>query len=412
MMGLSARHRPAETPRTKGKKTMYWIEDENGRRHPRANAPRAEITNLQEVFSMLDAGTDPCVAHAEYTDGDRLDVEIPSNYALNSLGQKTTIIGGNILFMKRLQLDIEHLARYQWGQAHTWNEETMGSWSEAAGITDTTKPADGTAVEQLGQVFPNTSLLDIITRYRIQHYDPTLSVGTLIRLALRKNHPLTDNRPSKSGIAIEFQDNEFGWMGIARDKRTGQTWMWPLEEEVDANEEFGVSPDDMADAFVAYRDPDGHKKTVGEMVDEIQDEDRKLGYHPFWSGPTTRRLECRLDSYKAHRLEKLDRRDIKRALHEELERGGLPDTFHYPCHTDKGTVWCDWVNEKDRTEIMLKTKGSEKQVAGWLNRVTDQDGLRWWWWETMDGAKGDRLPSYQQAMLDFIERNNLGLRSY
>ena len=33
-------------------------------------------------------------------------------------------------------------------------------------------------------------------------------------------------------------------MGIARDKRTGQTWMWPPEEENDANEEFGVAPDD------------------------------------------------------------------------------------------------------------------------------------------------------------------------
>ncbi|WP_281775258.1 hypothetical protein [Bifidobacterium ruminantium] len=390
---------------------MYWIEDENGL-HPRANVPRVEITNLQEVFAMLDAGVDPCVAHAEFPNGERLDVEVPSNYALNSLGRKTTIVGGTILFMKRLQFDIEHLARYQWGRIHTWNEDTMGSWSEAVGITDTTKPVDEAAVGKLGQVFPNTSLLDIITRYRIQHYDPTLSVGTLIWLAMRKNHPLTDNRPSKSGIAIEFQDNEFGWMGIARDKRTGQTWMWPLGEEINVNEEFGMAPEDKADAFVAYRDSDGHKRTVGEMVDEINKANQELGYLPDWVGPTTRRLEYRLDSYKAHRLEKLDRRDIRRALHEELERGGLPDTFHYPCHTDKGTVWCDWVNEENRTEIMLKTKESEKQVAGWLNRVTGQDGLRWWWWETVDGAKGRRLPSYQQALLDFIDSTNLGLRRY
>lgn len=61
---------------------MYWIEDENGRRQPRANAPRAEITNLQEVFAMLDAGADPCVAHAEFSNGDTMDVEVPSGYAL------------------------------------------------------------------------------------------------------------------------------------------------------------------------------------------------------------------------------------------------------------------------------------------------------------------------------------------
>lgn len=49
---------------------MYWIEDGNGRRQPRANAPQVRITNLQEVFGMLDAGTDPCVAHADYHIGD------------------------------------------------------------------------------------------------------------------------------------------------------------------------------------------------------------------------------------------------------------------------------------------------------------------------------------------------------
>lgn len=253
--------------------------------------------------------------------------------------------------MKRLELDIEHLARYQWGRAHTWDEGTMGSWSEAIGITDMSAPVEEATVERLGPVFPNTSLHDIIARYRIQHHEPNLSIYALVLLAMRKNHPLEETRPAKSGIAIEFQDNEYGWMGVARDKRTGQTWMWPLEEEADANEEFGMSPDDKADALVSYRDPDGRKKTVGEMVDEIWDEDQKLGYHPYWSGPTTRRLECRLDIYKAHRLEKLDRRDIKRALNEELERGGLPDTFHYPCHTDNGTVWCDWDSMEDRNEM-------------------------------------------------------------
>ena len=413
IMGLSARQQASRNPITKGNETMYWIEDENGHRQPRANAPRVRITNLQEVFGMLDAGTDPCIAHAEYADGDTLDVQIPSNYALNSLGRKTTIVGGNILFMKRLEGDIEQLARYQWGEGHIWDEETMGPWYESVGIADIAEPADETAVEHLDPVFPNTSMHDIIARYRVQHHDPTLSIYALICLALQTNPPLTNTRTSKSGIAIEFQDNEYGWMGVARDKRTGQTWMWPLDEEIDANEEFGVAPEDYGDAFVSYRDPDGHRKTVEEMVKETDEADRRLGYHPTWVGPTTRRLEYGLDRYKAHRLERLDRRDVKRALGEELRRGGLPDTFHYPCHTDKGTIWCNWCNIEDRTKIMLKPAGGKgAKQTGWLNRTRGRDGLRWWWWETMDGAKGEQLPSYQQALLDFIDSTNLGLRRY
>lgn len=64
---------------------------------------------------------------------------------------------------------------------------------------------------------------------------------------------------------------------------------------------------------------------------------------------------------------------------------------------------------QDRTEIMLKTKPTEPgtpwktRQTGWLNRKTDEDGLRWWWWEDMEGREGKRLPSYQQALLDFIE---------
>ena len=194
-------------------------------------------------------------------------------------------------------------------------------------------------------------------------------------------------------------------MGIARDKRTGQTWMWPLEEEIDSNEEFGMAPDDLGDAFVPYRDSDGRRKTVEDMVEETSEANRKLGYCPTWVGPTTRRLEYGLDRYKAHRLEKLDRRDIKRALDEELRRGGLPDTFRYPCHTSAGTVWCDWDNTEGRTGIMLRPveTGSVSEQTGWLNRQKERDGLRWWWWETMDGRTGERFPSYQQALLDFID---------
>lgn len=97
---------------------MYYIIDsETGNRHPCAVAPRATIRNLREVFSMLDAGTDPCVAHAEYANGDTMDVEIPSNYARNSIGRKTRI-RGNELFIKRLNVDLSYLARYEWGRTH------------------------------------------------------------------------------------------------------------------------------------------------------------------------------------------------------------------------------------------------------------------------------------------------------
>lgn len=68
-----------------------------------------------------------------------------------------------------------------------------------------------------------------------------------------------------------------------------------------------------------------------------------------------------------------------------------------------------YLTKDNRTEIMLKTKPTEPGTpwktnqVGWLNRTTDDDGLRWWWWEDMEGREGKRLPSYQQALLDFIE---------
>lgn len=272
---------------------MYYIIDsETGNRHPCAVAPRATIRNLREVFSMLDKGAEPCVAHVVFPTGETLDVKVPLRYRLNSLGRKTVIIGGNLLFQKRLEIDIEHLARFQWGEAHKWDQGTMGIWWEAAGITDTSKPVDDETIERLHEAFPKTSLRGIVDRYRAQHYGhPTPSIYTLIDLALKANRPLTDQRPSKSGIAIEFKDNEYGRMGIARDKRTGQTWMWPPEEENDANEEFGVAPDDKADAFVSYRTVDGRRKTIKEMIEDIDDAEKLTEFITGLTGITDHMLQ-------------------------------------------------------------------------------------------------------------------------
>ena len=241
---------------------------------------------------MLDKGAEPCVAHVVFPTGETLDVKVPLRYRLNSLGRKTVIIGGNLLFQKRLEIDIEHLARFQWGEAHKWDQGTMGIWWEAAGITDTSKPVDDETIERLHEAFPKTSLRGIVDRYRAQHYGhPTPSIYTLIDLALKANRPLTDQRPSKSGIAIEFKDNEYGRMGIARDKRTGQTWMWPPEEENDANEEFGVAPDDKADAFVSYRTVDGRRKTIKEMIEDIDDAEKLTEFITGLTGITDHMLQ-------------------------------------------------------------------------------------------------------------------------
>lgn len=40
------------------------------------------------------------------------------------------------------------------------------------------------------------------------------------------------------------------------------------------------------------------------------------------------------------------------------------------------------------------------------------DGLRWWQWTDTDGNQGKPLPSYEQAMLDFIDSTDLALRHY
>ena len=160
---------------------------------------------------------------------------------------------------------------------------------------------------------------------------------------------------------------------------------------------------------MSYRTVDGRRKTIKEMIEDIDDAEKKLGYSPTWSGPTTRRVEYGLDRYKAHRIEGLDRRDVRRALKEELERGGLPEDFHYPCHTDEGTglvrLGLHPGPHGDHAEDQATEPGTpwKTRQTGWLNRKTDEDGLRWWWWEDMEGREGKRLPSYQQALLDFIE---------
>lgn len=146
---------------------MYWIEDGNGRRQPRANAPQVRITNLQEVFGMLDAGTDPCVAHAEYANGDTMDVEIPSNYARNSIGRKTRI-RGNELFIKRLNVDLSYLARYEWGRTHQWDENELGSWTDAIGVPFDETLADRDIATRLQPVFPKSDIAGWLDLYSIR----------------------------------------------------------------------------------------------------------------------------------------------------------------------------------------------------------------------------------------------------
>lgn len=415
-MGIVGKATGQPKPQTKGNETMYWIEDGNGHRRPCANAPRAEITNLQEVFAMLDAGTKPCIAHAEYANGDTMDVQIPSNYARNSIGRKTRI-RGNELFIKRLNVDISYLARYEWGRVHQWDEGRLGSWTDAIGVPWDDTPVDPDIVSRLQPVFPQSDITGWLDLYSIRRrWAPVPGTSTLIHALLHeeRNMPLEPRRPAKSGIAFETRDTGYGEMGVARDKRTGQTWMWPMGEERDHNMEFGVAPE-TGGAFVNYRDADGRKRSIKEMVGEIDEENNCLGWNPSWVGPTNRRLEYSMDPHGQNALIRLDRRDIKRALDEELRRGGLPESFDYPCRTVGGRiVWCRWDGlggQECEHPIVTGDKPDARKV-GTLTRRTDKNGLRWWQWTDADGNQGKPLPSYEQAMLDFIDSTDLGLRHY
>lgn len=147
---------------------MYYIIDsETGNRHPCAVAPRATIRNLREVFSMLDKGAEPCVAHAEYANGDTMDVEIPSNYARNSIGRKTRI-RGNELFIKRLNVDLSYLARYEWGRTHQWDENELGSWTDAIGVPFDETLADRDIATRLQPVFPKSDIAGWLDLYSIR----------------------------------------------------------------------------------------------------------------------------------------------------------------------------------------------------------------------------------------------------
>lgn len=341
---------------------MYWIEDGSGRRQPRANAPQVRITNLQEVFGMLDAGTDPCVAHAEYANGDTMDVEIPSNYARNSIGRKTRI-RGNELFIKRLNVDLSYLARYEWGRTHRWDENELGSWTDAIGVPFDETLADRDIATRLQPVFPKSDIAGWLDLYSIRRgWAPVPSTSELIRALLheRENAPLRQHRPANSGIAYETFDSGYGEMGVARDKRTGQTWMWPMDEERD-------------------------RYIRGWFLGRDQND-------------------------------RMDRHEIRMAMDEELRRGGLPEQFDYPCHAPDGEpVWCRWDVQggPDYAEdaIMMGEKPDARKI-GTLTRRTDGDGLRWWQWTDTDGNQGKPLPSYEQAMLDFIDSTDLALRHY
>lgn len=103
-------------------------------------------------------------------------------------------------------------------------------------------------------------------------------------------------------------------------------------------------------------------------------------------------------------------------MDEELRRGGLPEQFDYPCHAPDGEpVWCRWDVQggPDYAEdaIMMGEKPDARKI-GTLTRRTDGDGLRWWQWTDTDGNQGKPLPSYEQAMLDFIDSTDFALRHY
>lgn len=388
---------------------MYILKNNDGSPRPCAIVPPASIANLVEVFERLDAG-EPCRGIAMVGD-DEAEFDIPEEYALNSLGRKARI-GGNELFAKRLRQDLAYLARYEWGRAHTWNEDELGAWNDAVGVPRDETPVDPVIEARLRPVFPESDIAGILARYATRRrWAPVPDAGALIRILLneKRNMPMRRRRPAKSGIALEVRDTGYGEMGVARDKRTGQTWMWPMDEERDRNMEFGVAPE-TGGTFVGYRNGDGNRRSLAEMLEVIDGENARLGWTPTWVGTTNRRSEYLMDPHGQEKLRRLDRRDIRRALDEELKRGGLPEGFDYPCHAPDGRiVWCDWNDDSSyvgAAPIMVGERPSAGE-AGTLSRSNDGDGLRWWRWTDTNGSTGGPFPSFEQAMLDFAERYGL-----
>ena len=296
---------------------MYILKNNDGSPRPCAIVPPASIANLDEAFERLDAG-EPCRGIAMVGD-DEVEFDIPEEYALNSLGRKTRI-GGNELFAKRLRQDLAYLARYEWGRAHTWNEDELGAWNDAVGVPRDETPVDPVIEARLRPVFPESDIAGILARYATRRrWAPTPDAGTLIRILLNeeRNMPMRRRRPAKSGIALEVRDTEYGEMGVARDKRTGQTWMWPMDEE--------------------------------------------RRFSPW--------------SHNADMSNRLDRRDIKSAFDEELQRGGLPESFDHPCRTSDGEiVWCRWdgLGDQDREEYPIMAGGMpDARKVGTLARLRD-----------------------------------------
>lgn len=346
---------------------MYAFRNDDGTRRPCAIIPQTSVENLDEVIERLDAG-EPRKGRARL-DGETFEFDIPDTYALNSIGRKTRI-EGNELFAKRLNVDLAYLARYEWGRAHQWDENELGSWTDAIGVPFDETPIDRDIVARLQPVFPKSDIAGWLSRYAIRRrWAPVPGASTLIRALLheRENAPLSQRRPANSGIAYETLDSGYGEMGVARDKRTGQTWMWPMREERDR---YDV-------------------------------------------------LYLLLNRSEADRI---DRRMIGNAMGEELRRGGLPESFDYPCRTHEGEiVWCRWnpkldqclqakwkgsnwgTGEADTAPIMMGGKRNARKV-GTLARRMDADGVRWWQWTDMDDNRGESLPSFEQAMLDFVAR--------
>ena len=127
ILGVSARHRPAATPTVKGNQNVLHHRQRN--RKPPPMRGRATSYHQELAGGLLHAGQGRGAVRRPrlFPTGETLDVKVPLRYRLNSLGRETVIIGGNLLFQKRLEIDIEHLARFQWGEAHKWDQGTMES---------------------------------------------------------------------------------------------------------------------------------------------------------------------------------------------------------------------------------------------------------------------------------------------
>ena len=311
---------------------------------PRLRVPRLDLTNVQQVLDDLDAGR-PAALEISCPDDESMRADVPACLAHNTLGHNPGI-ASHPLLAKNVTGDLRRLANIAYAHSHRWEEREYGPWEEHIGLpADRNVPVTGEHLRLLEPVYPTVrTLYDACNAGR---WKPC-TLGALAR-------------------QVERRTPHYAW-----------TTATPMNPKATGLKVHGEN-----EAKSSHEQWDGMYRVF----------DKRSGQH--WVYPLTQMRDWTRD-------------EVIGLLRDEAKQGGLPDSADYPFRGCKGT----YAIQAPMVEVQRRTILLDGEPVGEIVcEPYDNDPLMphitrpvEWCWET-DGGYGEFLPSFQQAMIDFIRHH-------